>query len=255
MITDNLAYVDTGYHIEPRNVLPDLVLARAIKGMASVRDGIYDRETGSTDHPGYNPTRLCKINNCHPSDPGLYALVTCPDLGRRVAEITGSDFIQVWASQLLIKPQGSKAAGNVGWHQDRQYWQYWQNPAGLFTVWIALSDVKEASGPMKFVVESHRWGFKDSGDFFGHNQDALRDAIPVPEKETWREVSATLPVGGFSVHDSLTYHGSGPNVSDYPRCSLAVHVRDERAHPVPGDDSYYTTNLDDPSICPMMYQP
>jgi hypothetical protein len=254
MADDHSKYAEEGYYIEPDPVTPTHILARAQSGMEAVRDGIFDTTKGSTDHPGYDPTRLCKINNCHPSDPGLYGLVTCSELGSRVAQITGSRFIQVWASQLLIKPHGSQDAGQVGWHQDRQYWQYWKQAEGLFTVWIALSDVGVSSGPMQFVTGSHAWGFKNSGDFFSHEQDSLRAAIPIPDNESWHEKPALLSAGGFSVHHCLTYHGSGANVSDAPRCSLAVHVRDERSQPVEGDTSYYTTHLDDPQICPMMYE-
>ena len=180
--------------------------------------------------------------------------MTCPQVGREVAATTGSRRVQVWASQLLIKPPGSEAAGNVGWHQDRQYWRMWQRDEGLFTAWIALSDVGAASGPMLFVRGSHRWGFLDRGNFFARDQHRLRQEIAVPAGESWEEVPALMPLGGLSVHHCLTYHGSNANLSDSARWSLAVHLRDERAVPVPGDQGYYTAHLDDPRICPVMYE-
>ena len=76
----------------------------------------------------------------------------------------------------------------------------------------------------------------------------------MPVGETWEEVAALMPLGGLSVHHCLTYHGSNANVSDAARWSLAVHLRDERAVPVPGDQGYYTAHLDDPQICPVMYE-
>ncbi len=247
-------YERDGYCIADEQVLSDDVLRKAVRGMAAVRDGSFDMGLPPTAHPGYDPAVLCKIDNPHRSDTGLHGLVTCPQVGRRVAAMTGSRRVQVWASQLLIKPPGSKAAGNVGWHQDRQYWRMWQTDEGLFTAWIALSEVGPASGPMLFVRGSHRWGFLDRGNFFAKDQHKLREEIAVPAGESWEEVPALLPLGGLSVHHCLTYHGSNANLSDSARWSLAVHLRDERALPVPGDQGYYTAHLDDPRICPVMYE-
>ncbi|MCY3735405.1 MAG: phytanoyl-CoA dioxygenase family protein [Gemmatimonadaceae bacterium] len=247
-------YERDGYCIADEQVAPDDVLAKALRGMAAVRDGSFDTGLPPTAHPGYDPAVLCKIDNPHRSDTGLHGLVTCPQVGRQVAAMTGSRRVQVWASQLLIKPPGSEAAGHVGWHQDRQYWRMWQTDEGLFTAWIALSEVGPASGPMLFVRGSHRWGFLDRGNFFAKDQHKLREEIAVPAGESWEEVPALLPLGGLSVHHCLTYHGSNANLSDSARWSLAVHLRDERALPVPGDQGYYTAHLDDPRICPVMYE-
>ena len=247
-------YERDGYCVAAEQIAPDAILQGALEGMVAVRDGVFDMGMPPTEHPGYDPGVLCKINNPHRSDKGLYGLVTCPEVGQQVAEATGARRVQVWASQLLIKPAGSQAAGHVGWHQDRQYWQMWQEAEGLFTAWIALGDVAEASGPMRFVRGSHHWGFLDQGNFFDKDQEKQREGIEVPAGEAWEEVSALMPTGGLSVHHCLTYHGSGPNVSAVPRWSIAVHLRDERAVPVPGDESYYTAHLDDSQICPVMYE-
>ena len=247
-------YERDGYCIADEQIAPDDVLEKALQGMVAVRDGAFDMGLPPTEHPGYDPEVLCKINNPHRSDTGLYGLVTCPQVGRKVAEVTGAQRVQVWASQLLIKPPRSATAGHVGWHQDRQYWRMWQQDEGLFTAWIALCDVGEQLGPMRFVRGSHRWGFLNQGNFFDKDQHKLREDIAVPAGAAWEEVSALMPLGGLSVHHCLTYHGSNANVSDAARWSLAVHLRDERAVPVPGDQSYCTAHLDDPQICPVMYE-
>jgi ectoine hydroxylase-related dioxygenase (phytanoyl-CoA dioxygenase family) len=247
-------YERDGFCVVAEQIAPDGVMEAAYKGMVAVRDGVFDLELAPTEHPGYDPGVLCKINNAHRSDKGLYGLVTCPELGQKVAEVTGSQMVQVWASQLLIKPPGSEAAGHVGWHQDRQYWKFWQEDEELFTMWIALGEVGEASGPMRFVRGSHRWGFLDQGDFFGKDHAVLKEGIAVPEGEAWEEVSALLPAGGVSVHHSLTFHGSGPNTSQASRWSVAVHLRNEKAVPVPGDESYYVSHLDDPQLSPVIYE-
>ena len=100
-------YERDGYCIAAEQIAPDDVLEKALQGMVAVRDGKFDMGMPPTEHPGYDPAVLCKINNPHRSDTGLHGLVTCPQVGRKVAEITGAQRVQVWASQLLIKPPGS----------------------------------------------------------------------------------------------------------------------------------------------------
>jgi ectoine hydroxylase-related dioxygenase (phytanoyl-CoA dioxygenase family) len=94
---------------------------------------------------------------------------------------------------------------------------------------VALSDVTEQSGPVRFLRGSHRWGLKNAGDFFHQDIEAQKSSVPVPPGETWDEQAAIIPPGGCSVHHMLTYHGSGPNLSGLPRRSLAIHLRTDRS--------------------------
>lgn len=106
---------------------------------------------------------------------------------------------------------------------------------------------------MTFVRGSNRWGYLDAGDFFGKDHAAQRQQITVPAGQTWSEVPALLDAGGVSFHHCLTYHGSGPNTSQTPRASIAVHLRTEQAQPVAWDDSYYVSHLQDPTFCPVLF--
>ena len=251
--TTSQSFESDGYYIAPDPLIVGDVLDAALAGMEAVKNQQFDTGVPPTNDVVYDPAKLCKINNAHLASTGLYALVTDPAFGQWAAAVTGASMVQVWASQLLIKPPGSQAAGHVGWHQDRQDWKFWQEPTGLFTIWIALSDVTSDSGPMRFVRGSHRWGFLDQGDFFGSDHAELKAEIPVPDGASWEEVEAVLPPGGASFHHCLTYHGSGPNLSPTPRCSVAVHIRTQEAQPVPGDTAFYVTHLDDPAYCPVIH--
>ncbi len=246
-------YSRDGFSLHPEAVVPAELLSAAQSAANAVRDGSFDTGRPPSHHPGYDAAVLCKINDAHLASHDLQRLVSHPALGALASKITGARALQVWASQLLIKPPSSGAQGNVGWHQDRQYWPYWQAPEGLLTLWIALSDVTESSGPMRFVRGSHNWGFRDEGDFFGRDHDAQRQAIQVPEGDRWDEVSAVLPAGGVSLHHCLSFHGSGPNTSPHARCSIAVHLRTEVTRPVSGSTDYYVSHLADPAYCPVLH--
>src|SRR5204862_4210572 len=142
-----------------------------------------------------------KIEQPQFASQALRELLRYPALGQLAASVTGAERVQVWWVQLLVKPAlppGTPAATNVGWHQDRYYWGAWEEGSELFTAWIALSDVGEECGPMRFVRGSHRWGLVPENDFFQQDLSGQRSAISLPSGETWQEVAAILPPGGVS---------------------------------------------------------
>ncbi len=248
------AYQREGYYILPDPLVTAEVLEAAQEGVEEVKNERYDTGMPPSSHPGYDPLRLCKINDVHLANKAIRNLLTAPQLGQWAAAVTGGHMVQIWASQLLIKPPASGKAGYVGWHQDRQYWQYWQKPDGLFTMWIALNAIRPESGPMCFVRGSQQWGFLGQGDFFSADQDLLRQGIEIPQGECWEEVPVLLSAGGVSFHHCLTFHGSHANNTDQPRCSIAVHMRTEAAQPIAGNTSYYVSHLDESQYSPIIYQ-
>lgn len=246
-------YWQDGFYVSPQAVVPAAVVKRAAAGAEEVKLGRFLTGVAPQNEFSYDPAALCKINNAHMADTALYELVTHPDLGRWIARGVGAEWVQVFATQLLVKPAVDGDGGNVGWHQDRQYWGYWEGEDGLLTAWIALRDVGPASGPLCFVAGSHRWGFLAAGDFFSTDQKQLRQTIKVPKGQSWREVSAPMAAGGASLHHCLTFHGSGPNTSGVPRLSIAVHMRTEAARPVAGATDYWVSHLDEAEYCPVIY--
>jgi hypothetical protein len=273
-------YEADGFYIHSQPIVPAECVHRAIAGMDAVRAGEYD--TGvppqpSPWNPGDDPRKLCKIEMPQVASRAIMELIRHPALGELAAAITGASWVQVWWVQLLYKPPATEAAPtNVGWHQDRHYWQVWEGAegtppraltgegftpsargpdgSGLFTAWVALSDVTRASGPMRFVRGSHRWGYLGGSDFYGQDHASQQAAFPLPEGALWEEVEAVLPPGGVSFHHNLTLHASGPNRSDVPRRSFALHMRTERSRPVEDRRHGLTAFIDDPSYCPVIYE-
>ena len=253
-------YQTDGFYIPQDPILPPEVVERAVAGMDAVRQGRYD--TGQPPQPSrWNPgddlNELCKIELPQQADLGIRALVSHADLGQWAARVTGARMVQVWWTQLLYKPpqsENGKADLNIGWHQDRHYWQVWEEGSELFTAWVALSNVTADAGPMRFVQGSHQWGLLDDGGFYRQDLDDLRAAIPVPDGQIWQERPALLPPGGASFHHCLTFHGSGPNRSAGPRRSLAIHMRTEKSRPVNDRRAGLTAFIDDPERNPVIYQ-
>lgn len=259
MIHSNAQYREDGYFIAPEPVLPDDVVMKAVEGMDAIRFGSYDTGTAplaSPWNPGDDVGKLCKIEMPQIANKGVYELVTHPALAELAAEATGASMVQVWWVQLLYKPPvnpKSVIATNVGWHQDRQYWSTWDEGSELFTAWVAVSDVCRDSGPMKFVRGSHKWGLMNQGDFFGMDHEAQRREIIPPDDSVWEEREAILSPGGVSFHHSLTYHASGPNTTNSPRRSFAIHMRTERSRPRSDRQEGHAEFIDLQSHCPVIY--
>jgi hypothetical protein len=258
-LTPRVRYELDGFYLAQEPVIPREVVDRAVEGMDSIRCGEYDTgrpPCASPWNPGDDENRLCKIENPHFASRAVMELIRWPALGELAAAITGVRMVQAWWVQLLYKPPATGAAEhatNIGWHQDRFYWRIWEEGSELFTAWVALSDVDEASGPMRFVRGSHRWGFRGEGDFFAQELEGQREGITLPPGERWEEATAILPPGGVSFHHNLTFHGSGPNVSGRPRRSFAIHLRTDKSRPVEDRREGLTEFIDDPSLCPVIY--
>ena len=258
--TECIRYQEEGFAFGPKVLSPELI-GRVNDGMDAVQAGVYETGRAPLD-PFWGEDKdpnihLRKINQAHFSNHAIYEALSSANLGEAVAALTGAKRVQVWATQLLHKPGGPEAVGQVGWHQDYQYWNNWFTPdSEIFTAWLALSPIEAASGPMCFVPGSHRWGLIPEGDFHGAADEQTQQKI-LPTGENWREVAALMPAGAFSLHHRLTVHGSRPNQMTTARRSFAIHLRTEKSTPTPEKVDYYhnyVSFLDDLQDCPVIYQ-
>ncbi len=252
-------YEAQGYHLRTEPVVPANLVQGAVEGMDAIRAGDYD--TGrppeeSPWNPGDDPAKLCKIEMPQFASRAVFDVISHTAIGRIAAELTGAEWVQVWWVQLLYKPTSPRDAQDdthVGWHQDRYYWQCWEEGSELFTAWVALSDVRSESGPMLFLRGSHRWGMRDGSDFYAQDLASQKQGIQVPDGEKWDQVEALLPPGGVSFHHNLTFHGSGPNTETQPRRSFAVHLRTDKSRPIDDRRDGLTEFIDDRSQCPVIF--
>ena len=283
-LVSRASYERDGFLLVPHPVLPRSLLDDADAAMDSVLQGDY--QTGVAPRavgwrPGDDHRRIRKIDEAHYSDRRILDLFRCAELARWAARVTGADtrpggFVQVYGTQLLVKPAGGAASGNIGLHQDIQYWRRQWLPGGqAFTITIALSDVDADGGAITFFRGTHRWAGGDAhgvlpahGDGGGSTEGALGDfysadvvghrerlaAVAAERGQQCEEVAAVLPRGGICIHDCRTFHGSGPNTGSTTRRSFAVHCRTDQAVPVPGSDDYYVSRLDEPLVAPIIFR-
>ena len=202
---------------------------------------------------GEDPKKIIKIDKPHLSSKVLHALITQKTFGQILAKSTNSRKIQVWHSQGVWKPSGGGTKGNAGWHRDIQYWPFWEAP-GVFTAWIALTDVFSNSGPVRYILGSNHWTKIKGVDFF-NNDIASQDKTIQKKHKDYKVVSAEISSGSIAIHGSKTYHSSIKNTSGTPRVGMVVHFATDQAKRINlvDEHSNYLDMLSDQSICPVIY--
>ena len=205
-------------------------------------------------NPGDDPHSIIKIDKPHLSDSSVWKLITNKKLGQLLARATKAKYIQVWHSQVVWKPHSKDQKGNAGWHRDAQYWPFWSKE-GLYTAWIALTDVSINSGPLRFLRGSNLWKTVEGMDFFNQNiksQEKILDKL----KKHKDVVCATLRAGEVSIHSSQTYHSSMGNLENKPRVGMVVHFRTDKSKriEVGGSNKHYLDQIEYNEIAPIIYQ-
>ena len=127
----------------------------------------------------------------------------------------GCSEVLVFWDKTFTKPPLTEGTRQSVWHQDLPY-----NPIdrrGFLSVWIAVEDVSEEMGAMRFVPRSHRLGPLGRLDLVGRDH-GWEELLRLDDLETVAQpVTQPLAAGEATVHDGLTLHGAGENRSEKPR--------------------------------------
>ena len=134
---------------------------------------------------------------------------------RVVSELLGDDDPRLLWDKTFTKPPVTVGTRQTVWHQDLP--QVPVDRRGLLTIWVAVWDVPEEAGAMRFVPRSKMLGPLGRVDFIGKEHEV--DSLMTPEDKEIVGEPITIPLraGEATVHDGLTLHGAGPNNSSKPR--------------------------------------
>jgi phytanoyl-CoA hydroxylase len=153
------------------------------------------------------------------SDDEYRAIAFSQVLASWASQLIGTTAVRLLEDNALFKEPGK--GGELRWHQDYSYWPLAQPNA--ITAWIALDDVDVPNGAMRMARGSHLRGeylpavFGTGGTYLRDKRPPSMGAIGDPVAEGMEVDVISLRAGEVSFHHSLTWHSSGPNVSDRPR--------------------------------------
>jgi hypothetical protein len=266
-------YQEHGWYLSKR-IFSDEEIDAAVRGS----ERFYSGDRNDFKHPkqadlpeGWVPEHgdvLRKNDYSSLMNRDLAAIVNKPLLGAIASRLAGEP-IRLWHDQLLYKPPlKGQTSANVGWHTDRQYWRCCSSE-NMLTAWVPFHDSFEEQGTITMIDGSRLWPDNTLDlDFWNADLDALQERFKTGGAEV-RRVPMNLPKGHVSFHNCRTIHGSGPNLSDAPRRSIAVHLQDgpNRHHDFTyrsGNHAGHTNDrlcrqvdgepdYTDPSICPQLW--
>lgn len=221
-----------------------------VSGLPALEQADVDRlrieiealEATRADGAGGRPLAQFFRVNGHLTIPLLADVARRPAVLDAVASLLGPNLL-VWSVELFIKEAGSPAT--VSWHQDIAYWGMGETD-GEATAWIALTDVTQQAGCMRFAPGSHLGGLVAHTDTFAADNLLSRgQAIDGVDED--RAVYGPLAPGRMSIHHGRCFHASGPNRSDGRRIGVAIrYVTPEvRSRDLPPDYAMLVRGRDD----------
>ncbi len=165
---------------------------------------IASQSTSKEEQEYYNRVFTQRVNLWQ-TDKAFKELLLQDALGSFVAKLAGVDGLRVWHDQALIK---EAYANPTSFHLDVPYWSF--TSADAITIWIALDDATLENGCLYYLPGSHK-ARKFDNVAIGAGIGSLFDVYP-----DWRDVRAVacpVPAGGAVLHNGLTFHGAGANMT------------------------------------------
>ncbi len=143
---------------------------------------------------------------------------TDPRLIAVVREVMGGGVEpQLCTDQIFMKPPRFGSA--KPYHQDNAYFKC-SPPEHVITAWIALDDVDESNGCLRYIDGSHKGPIIEHVPTPG---EAYNIAPPAHLIDLKKESLAIVQKGGVVFHHSHTLHTSHRNESDRWRRGYATH--------------------------------
>lgn len=162
------------------------------------------QDRGSEEQEYYDRVFTQRVNLWQ-TDDRLKGLLFQPDLGRFAGELAGVRGLRIWHDQALVK---EPYANPTAFHLDVPYWSF--TAADAITIWIALDDASVANGCLHYVPGSHK-AQKFGNVPIGRELGALFEVYP--EWGAVPPVPCPVPAGGAVLHNGLTFHGAGANMT------------------------------------------
>jgi ectoine hydroxylase-related dioxygenase (phytanoyl-CoA dioxygenase family) len=155
-------------------------------------------------------------------DRDLWSVTTDGALGAAAATLLRTATLSLVEDQLLDKPAPGLPCN---FHQDYGYWRF-SSSTQMISCWIALVDMTIEMGPLELIPGSHRWGhISNPRELIAGSEESWLEAVERarPPAVEPRFVRVCVSAGGGAFFHSLTFHGSGRNLSGVRRRALSIH--------------------------------
>ena len=179
-----------------------------------------------------------KIDHPFQKHEALRSMALDPRLVRLVGELVADPKPLLCTDQVFMKPPRFGSA--KPYHQDNFYFRC-SPPEKVLTAWVALDDVDESNGCLRYIDGSHLGPVLPHEPVPGEPHNLAPDPKLI---DRTRESLAIVGKGGVVFHHSQTLHTSHRNESDRWRRGYATHwvTADVTCDGAPTlDDAYFKT--------------
>ncbi len=211
-------YWDRGWAVVPDVFSEDEIdtisrLAMAV-AISELSGGEGDDSELDKDEDG-NPVPR-KVNWPFTKDPHFRRFALSGKLRSLLDQVVGKPVLLA-SDQIFLKPPRHGSA--KPYHQDNAYFRCHPDDE-VITAWIALDDVDESNGCLRYIDGSHRLPI-----LAHHAVESEKYNLQPAESdiEMSRESAAPVPKGGVVLHHGKTLHTSHANTSDRWRRAFATH--------------------------------
>jgi phytanoyl-CoA hydroxylase len=189
-----------------RREVDDAVRARGTRRFPHDIDEVDRIASGrSSEEQAYYKRVFTQRVNLWQTHEGVRELMFTPELGAFVGLLADVDGLRIWHDQALVK---GPYANPTAYHLDVPYWSF--TSADAITIWVALDQATLENGCLYYVPGSHK-ARKFDNVGIGREIGALFDVYP-----DWHDVAPVpcpVPAGGALLHNGLTFHGAGANMT------------------------------------------
>jgi hypothetical protein len=178
-------------------------------------------------HPGTDPYPATVLyREIHKSYPALAEFALSPQLGAVAAQLIGCDHVRLFGDETFTKLPGMPM---TIWHQDSSTLPF--DKPDFLTLWMAIDDVDQEMGAMRYVPGSHTVGnvlvTRTENLKAGQmgEPDDLATLLP-DEHKAFADgvVNRPLRAGEGMIHHGALMHGAAPNSSDRKRRAYAMTI-------------------------------
>jgi phytanoyl-CoA hydroxylase len=169
-------------------------------------------------------------------DPVFHEFATSDVITDRVAQILGTDDVDVFLSQFIFKNAG---AWGQPWHQDSYYFPF-DPPRPVVGVWLAISEATRANGCLHVLPGSHREPVKTHVD--DRRPNANYGYVEIVDHDMTGSVPVLMQPGDLLLFDSHLMHRSTDNETDGVRAAMVFHYARAGTHDRTEQLKGYTVN-------------
>ena len=211
-------YWERGWAVVPDVFADDQVDAVSRLAMAVAMQEITsgDRDEADVDRDADGQAMPRKVMHPFEKEDAFARFALSPSL-RELLEVVVGKPVALVSDQIFLKPPHVGSA--KPYHQDNAYFRCHPGDE-VITAWIALDDVDEENGCLRYIDGSHRMPILEHHAMAGERYNLQPAASDI---DMSRESLAPVPRGGVVLHHGHTLHTSHANRSDRWRRAYATH--------------------------------